>query len=110
MITPFTPEELEEMRRADAEIEREFSRGRPAPKSPALTEQEKTDRVLHRRETRRAYDKAYYQKNKERIKDRYQKNRDKAKTYAKAYCQKNREKINAYYRARYAAKKAKEQT
>lgn len=83
----FTPEELEEMRRADAEIEEEF-----------------------RREKREVMQ-AYYARNRERRlaqnKAWRDKNREKVKKSNQAWREKNRDRINARDRAYYATNREK---
>lgn len=83
----FTPEELEEMRRADAEIEEEF-----------------------RREKREVMQ-AYYARNRERRlaqnKAWREKNREKVKKSNQAWREKNRDRINARDRAYYAENREK---
>jgi len=69
----FTPEELAELERADAEIDE--------------SDRQREYRRTHR-EQYNAYQRAYYQANKERI-----------RAYRRAYRQANRERINAYQRA-----------
>ena len=109
----FTPEELEEMRRADEEIEREFrwtpeelaasyerDRGaaldRKDKKARRLAERQKAYREANR-EKAAEYQKAYYEANREKVAE-YQKayreaNREKVAEYQKAYREANREKV-----------------
>lgn len=79
----FTPEELEEMRRADAEIEEEFRR-----------EKRETMNAYYARNGARrlAQNKAWREKNPE-----------KAKASNQAWREKNRERLKARDRAYYAA-------
>ena len=85
----FTPEELEELRRADAEIDAAFD---------GMTTEERRDIAERDREARRKTPievlkrkRAYYRKNRERILER-----------KKAYRKAHREEINAYERQWYA--------
>ena len=83
----FTPEELEEMRRADAEIEEDFRR------------------------EKRATMNAYYARNRERRlaqnKDWRDKNPEKVKKSNRAWREKNRERLKARDRAYYAENREK---
>ena len=86
----FTAEELEEMRRADEELERETSARRP-------------------KKDRSAYKRRYYQANKERIlqcsKMYREKHREEIYLQRKAFREKNREAIRERNRAYYQANK-----
>jgi len=106
----FTPEELEELRRADEELEANFF----------ITSQERrqsNERDVHSRNERRdnkkeaiaARAKAYYEENKEAI-AAYQKayreeNKEAIAAYQKAYREENKEAIAARRKARRCAKK-----
>lgn len=84
----FTPEELEEMRRADAEIEEDFRREK----------RETMNAYYARNRARRlAQNKAWRDKNPEKVKKSNQawreKNRDRIKARDRAYYATNREKI-----------------
>ena len=84
----FTPEELEEMRRADAEIEEEFRREK----------REVMQAYYARNRARRlAQNKAWRDKNPEKVKKSNQawreKNRDRINARDRAYYARNREKI-----------------
>lgn len=84
----FTPEELEEMRRADAEIEEEFRREK----------REVMQAYYARNRARRlAQNKAWRDKNPEKVKASNQawreKNRDRIKARDRAYYATNRERI-----------------
>ena len=86
----FTPEELEEMRRADAEIEEEFRREK----------REVMQAYYARNRARRlAQNKAWRDKNREKVKKSNQawreKNRERLKARDRAYYATNREKILA---------------
>lgn len=86
----FTPEELEEMRRADAEIEEEFRREKREVMQAYYA---------RNRERRLAQNKAWRDKNREKVKKSNQawreKNRDRIKARDRAYYAENREKILA---------------
>ena len=84
----FTPEELEEMRRADAQIEEEFRREKREVMQAYYA---------RNRERRLAQNKAWREKNREKVKASNQawreKNRDRIKARDRAYYARNREKI-----------------
>lgn len=84
----FTPEELEEMRRADAEIEEEFRREKRATMNAYYA---------RNRARRLAQNKAWRDKNPEKVKVSNQawreKNRERLKARDRAYYAENREKI-----------------
>lgn len=86
----FTPEELEEMRRADAEIEEDFRREKRATMNAYYA---------RNRARRLAQNKAWRDKNPEKVKVSNQawreKNRDRLKARDRAYYATNREKILA---------------
>lgn len=93
---PFTAEELEEMRRADEEIEQEFH----LTNDDLIWEREMEREIALERmspEKRRIaeYQRAYYEAN-----------RDSIAEYQRAYREANRDKYNAYMRE-YMAKKKK---
>lgn len=84
----FTPEELEEMRRADAEIEEDFRREKRATMNAYYA---------RNRERRLAQNKAWRGKNPEKVKASNrawrEKNRERLKARDRAYYARNREKI-----------------
>lgn len=86
----FTPEELEEMRRADAEIEEEFRREKREVMQAYYA---------RNRQRRLAQNKAWRDKNPEKVKVSNQawreKNRERLKARDRAYYARNREKILA---------------
>ena len=88
----FTPQEMEEIRKADLEIDRD-GRGRPR-----LTPEQKAERDERRRE----YMRAYYLANRQRITD-YQREYIKKKTATQTA--EDREKRNHYYRVYYKLNK-----
>ena len=109
----FTPEELEELRRADAEIDESFrqtqeeirqSRARDRQAQLAAMEPEKRTKAILAA--------AYREANREKVKARraayYQANREKEKAYQAAYYQANREKVKAYQAAYREANREKE--
>ena len=97
----FTPEELEEMRRADEEIEREF---RWTPEELAASYERDRGAALDRKDkkARRLAErqKAYREANREKVaeyqKAYYEANREKVAEYQKAYREANREKVAEY--------------
>lgn len=84
----FTPEELEEMRRADAQIEEDFRREKREVMQAYYA---------RNRQRRLAQNKAWREKNPEKVKASNQawreKNRDRAKARERAYYARNRGKI-----------------
>ena len=99
----FTPEELEELRRADAELDEEF-----VQTQEEINESRKRDRAVafsrkDDRERRYAENKrAYYEANREKIAEYHrayrEANREKIAENKRAYFKANREKWNAYQR------------
>lgn len=100
MKSLFTPEELDEMKAADAEIEATFRltnedirRSREADKAAML------DRMLPAKKKKAAYWRAYYEANREQIAAKrrayYEKNREKKLAYQRAYDAAHREDIAA---------------
>lgn len=94
-IRPFTPEELEEMRKADALMDRKI---REIRQDPA--------------ERRREYNARYYEKNKARLLERrrkyYAENREKMIAYAKEWRKNNPEKARANCKRWYEKNKQRE--
>lgn len=95
----FTPEELEELRRADAEIDENFRLTNEEIQASRKRDRESViDRKDNHEKKIAAQKAAYYEANKEKIAD-----------YQAAWFQKNREKWNAYqreYRKRKAASRS----
>ena len=95
----FTPEELEELRRADAEIDENFRLTNEEMQAIRKRDREAVvDRKDHRGKKIAAQQAAYYEANKEKI-----------AAQQAAWFQKNREKWNAYqreYRKRKAASRS----
>lgn len=97
----FTPEELEEMRRADAEIEEEFRREKRATMNAYYA---------RNRERRLRQNKAWREKNPEKVKKSNrawrEKNQERIKARDRAYYARNREKILARQRRKRNEKNA----
>ena len=97
----FTKEELEEMRRADEEIERSFAltpedlrRGRELDRAARL------EALPHDKRKVAEYQRAYYEANREKVAE-----------YKRAYREANREKVAAQQRAyREARRRAKRES
>ena len=85
----FTPEELEELRRADAEIEAGF----------VMTHEERQEIKKRDRKPRKVSE-ATLEKNRARSKAYYWANREKVLAQQKARYEANREVLLPYYRAR----------
>ena len=108
----FTPEELEAMRLADEEIEREFSLSvDDIVASNGLDRSSLYDRKCEKERKVAAQNKAYRKANKDRIAE-YQKayrkaNKDKVAARRKAYYEANKDKIAEYQKAYYEANKDK---
>ena len=100
----FTPEELEAMRLADEEIEREFSLSvDDIAASNELDRAALYDRKSEKERKVAAQRKAYYEANKDRIAE-YQKayreaNKDRIAEYQKAYLEANKDRIAARRKA-----------
>lgn len=96
-MKPFTPEELEELRRADAELDEEFTFTKEdLERSRRLDQQAKLDRLDNRSRKIAAQKAAYYEANKEKI-----------AAHQAAYREANREAYNAYMRAYQRARREK---
>ena len=110
----FTKEELEAMRLADEEIEREFSLSvDDIAASNELDRAALYDRKGEKERELSAQRKAYREANKDKIAE-YQKayreaNREKLAEYQKAYYEANREKINEKRRRKYREKRIRNQ-
>ena len=107
----FTPEELEEMRRADAEIDRNFRltnddlrRSRQLDRDAALEAKDNKGRQTA------AQKKAWYEANREKVsaqkKAWYEANREKVSAQKKAWYEANREKVSAQQKAYREANRA----
>lgn len=94
MAKLFTKEELEELRRADAELDEEFRLTQEdLERSRLLDREAKLDRLDNRGRRKAARSAAYYEANKEKIAD-----------YQAAYREANKQKLLDYQR-RYRQKK-----
>ena len=106
----FTPEELAEMARADAEIEREF-----ILTAEEAAESRKLDRdALMARKDKQAkavaeYQRRYYEANKEAVAERnrryYEANKEAVAEYQHRYYEANKEAVAEYKRRYYEANK-----
>ena len=123
----FTAAELEEMRRADAEIEAEFrltnddlQLSRRIDRDAVLEDLPKNKRKLaeYQRAYREAnreklaeYQRAYYEANREKLAEQqrayYEANREKVAEHQRAYREANREKLAEQQRAYYEANREK---
>ena len=121
----FTPEEIEEMRRADEEIERDFrwtrdelaaSRSRDAEatifqkdtRCRSIAEKQKAYREANK-DSIAEYKKAYYEANKDSIAEKQkayrEANKDSIAEYQKAYYEANKDSIAEKQKAYYEANK-----
>ena len=99
----FTPEELEELRRADAEIDEEFVQTQEEIEaSRQRDKQAKFDALDNKGRKIAARQAAYREANREKIAAQqaayYEANREKIAAQQAAYREANREKYNAYMR------------
>lgn len=109
---PFTAQELEEMRRADEEIEREFRLTQEEIEMSRRRDRQAVFEALPVEERKAAAQrKAYREANREKAaaqrKAWYEANREKAAAYQKAYYEANREKAAAQQKWIADARKAK---
>ena len=100
---PFTAAELEEMRRADEEIERDFHWTQEELEASRRRDRAAVFAALPPEKHRNAaYRKAYYEANRDKIaaaqKAYYEANRDKVAAAQKAYYEANRDKLAAAQR------------
>ena len=106
----FTPEEIEAMRRADEEIERDF---RWTNDDLAASRRRDTEAAFLRKDTRdrsiAEYQRAYREANKDSIAEYrrayYEANKDSIAEYQRAYYEANKDSIAEYKRAYYEANK-----
>ena len=108
----FTPEELAEMARADAEIEREFIlTAEEAAESRKLDRDALMARKENQAKALAEYQRRYYEANKEAIRAKrrqhYQANREALTEYQRRYYEANKEALAEYKRRYYEANKAK---
>ena len=99
----FTPEELEELRRADAEIDENFRLTNEEIQASRKRDRESVvDRKDHRGKKIADYQAAYREANKEKIAAQqaayYEANKEKIAAQQAAWKKENREKWNAYQR------------
>ena len=112
MAKLFTEEELAELRKADEELEEEFSL---TPEDLAFSRQmdreAKLDKLDNRGRRRAAQKAAYREANKDKIAAQkaayYEANKDKIAEYQAAYYEANKDKIAEYQAAYYEANKKK---
>ena len=108
----FTPEELAEMARADAEIEREFiltdeeaAESRELDRAALMARKDKQAKAVAERQRR------YYEANKEAVAEyqrRYREaNKEAVAEYKRRYREANKEAVAEYQRRYYEANKAK---
>ena len=100
----FTPEELEAMRLADEEIERDFRiTNEDLRESRALDRLAVFDKKDKKEQKVAAQQKAWYEANREKVaaqkKARYEANREKVAAQKKAWYEANREKVAAQQKA-----------
>ena len=112
MAKLFTPEELEEIRRADEEIEESFSLSQEDWKrSKRLDRDAKLDGLDNRGRKIAAQQAAYYEANKEKIAAKNaayrEANKEKIADYQAAYREANKEKIADYQAAYREANRGK---
>ncbi len=109
---PFTAEELEAMRLADEEIEREFEESYSAQYADAeiskwLDELAVNDTLDHKQLHNKRYQRAYYEEHKEEIAAKmrayYEAHRDEIAARKRAYYEAHRDEIAARKRAYYEA-------
>ena len=103
MAKLFTKEELEELRRADAELDEEYSLTQEdIDFSRRMDREAKLDRLDNRGRRKAARSAAYREANKEKIAAQkaayYEANKEKIAAQKAAYYEANREKRNAYQR------------
>ena len=111
-MTRFTAAELEEMRLADGEIDWVFRLTQDELDASRRRDWEAHFDALPLEKQRvAAYQKAYYEANREKVaayqKSYYEANREKVAAYKKAYYEANREKVAAYQKAYYEANREK---
>ena len=109
---PFTAAELEEMRRADEEIERNFRWTQEELEASRRRDRAAVFAALPPEKQRNAaYQKAYYEANRDKVaaaKKAYREaNRDKVAAAKKAYYEANRDKVAAAQKAYYEANRDK---
>ena len=101
---PFTAEELEEMRRADEEIDADFRLNPDDLRRSRLMDREAMQEMLAPEKRKLAeYQRAYREANRDKVAERqrayYEANRDKLAEYQRAYYEANRDKVAERQRA-----------
>ena len=101
---PFTPEELEEMEKADQEIEESFVlTNEEIAMAREYDKRAKYEAMTGDKQKVAAHQKAYREANREKVaaqrKAWYEANREKVAAYQKAYREANREKVAAHQKA-----------
>ena len=109
---PFTAQELEEIRLADEEIEREFCMTQEEIEASRRRDRRaKFEALPIEKRKAAASQKAWYEANREKVeaykKAWYEANREKVEAYKKAYREANREKVAATQKAWYEANREK---
>ena len=111
---PFTAEELEAMRLADEEIEREFEKSFAAQYADAeiskwLDDLATNDTLDHKQLHNKRYRRAYYEAHKDEIaayqRAYYEAHKDEIAAYQRAYYEAHKDEAAAYQRAYYEAHK-----
>ena len=102
-MRPFTPEELEELRRADEEIEKDFCQSQEEIEASRRRDRRaKLDGLDNRSRQIAAQQAAYREANKEKIAAQqaayYEANKEQIAARKAAYYEANKEKIKAYAR------------
>ena len=108
----FTPEELEELKRADAEIDAEFCQTAEEIAESRARDRDAQLAALPNRERRKAeHQRAYREANRDKVAEYqrayYAANRDKLAEHQRAYYEANRDKVAERQRAYYEANRDK---
>ena len=108
----FTAAELEELRRADAEIDAEFCQtAEEIAESRARDRDARLAALPDAKRKRAEYQRAYYEANRDKVAERQrayrEANRDKVAERQRAYREANRDKVAEYQRAYYEANRDK---
>ena len=93
----FTPEELEDLRKADTEVDENFLESQEEIELSRKRDRDAKLSAMANKEKIAEYQRAYYEANKEKIAE-----------YQRAYYKANREPLNAYLRNYRAMRRAKE--
>jgi hypothetical protein len=102
-VALFTPEELEELRKADELLDKEFTQTQEEiVESRKRDKQARLDQLDNKSRKIAENQRAYYEANREKIAENqrayYEANREKIAENHRAYREANREKINEYMR------------